>query len=260
MSALRYGFCVALLGLVGNGAVCANVLSNPRVEFRQFFALGPNGRVTIENQYGNVSIVAWDRDDVLVEAVKQAADPRHADDARIVVEPGEGALSIRTQYAGTVMGHPAKVEYRITVPRSTNLQDVKLGNGGLVISGVSGPVKASSVNGSIKAEKLEGRADLSTVNGQLEADFECVRAAEPISLRSVNGPIRLLLPSGAKASLSARNVSGGIDSEFGHPSRVNGAQQLVVHGAGAKIRLDNVNGGISIHSTWSRHGNPGTEL
>jgi DUF4097 and DUF4098 domain-containing protein YvlB len=260
MSALRYGFCVALLGLVGSGAVCANVLSNPRVQFRQFFALGPNGRVTIENQYGNVSIVAWDRDDVLVEAVKQAADPRHVDDARIVVEPGEGALSIRTQYAGSVMGHPAKVEYRITVPRSTNLEDVKLGNGGLVISGVSGPVKASSVNGSIRAEKLEGRADLSTVNGQLEADFERVRAADAISLRSVNGPIRLLLPCGAKANLSARNVSGGIDSEFGHPSRVNGAQQLVVRGAGAKIRLDNVNGGISIHSTWSRHGDPGTEL
>ncbi len=52
MSALRYGFCVALLGSVGGSAVYANVLANPRVEFRQFFALGPNGRVTIENQYG----------------------------------------------------------------------------------------------------------------------------------------------------------------------------------------------------------------
>jgi hypothetical protein len=41
---------------------------------------------------------------------------------------------------------------------------------------------------------------------------------------------------------------------------VNGAQQLVVRGVGARIRLDNVNGGISIHSTWSRRGNPGTEL
>ncbi len=117
---------------------------------------------------------------MLVEAVKQAADPRHVDDARIVVEPADGALSIRTQYAGAVTRHPAKVEYRISVPRSTNLEDVKLGNGGLVISGVSGPVKASSVNGSIKAQKLEGRAELSTVNGQLEADFDRVRSADAI--------------------------------------------------------------------------------
>jgi DUF4097 and DUF4098 domain-containing protein YvlB len=258
MSGLRYGFVVALLGLAGSGVVYANVLANPRVQFRQFFALGPHGRLTIDNQYGNVSIVAWDRDDVLVEAVKQPGDPRRMDDAHIVVEPADGALSIRTQYAGPATPHPTKVEYRITVPRSTNLEDIKLGNGGLTISGVSGQVKASSVNGSIKAQKLEGRAELSTVNGDLEADFDRVRPAQPIVLRSVNGPIRLLLPGGAKASLSARNVSGGIDSEFGHPSRVDGAQQLVFHGGGAKIRLDNVNGGISIHSTWSRH--PETEL
>jgi DUF4097 and DUF4098 domain-containing protein YvlB len=258
MSALRNGFCVTLLGLVGAGAMYANVSAKRGAEFRQFFALGQNGRITIDNQYGNVSIVAWDRDDVLVEAVKQAADPRRMDEAQIVVEPSGGSLSIRTQYAGAANQHPAKVEYRITVPRSTNLEDVKLGNGGLTISGVSGPVKASSVNGSITARKLEGRTELSTVNGQLEADFDRVCGTQPILLRSVNGPIRLMLPTGSKASLSARNVSGGIDSDVGHPSRVDGAQHLVVHGAGAKIRLDNINGGISIHSTWTRH--PGTEL
>jgi DUF4097 and DUF4098 domain-containing protein YvlB len=230
------------------------------VEFRQFFALGQNGRVTIENKFGNVSVVAWDRDDVLVEAVKLANDPKRMEEAHIVVEPADGALSIHTQYMGEATEHPAKVEYHISVPRSTKLDDIKLGNGGLTISGVSGAVKASSVNGSIHARRLEGRAELSTVNGQLEADFEKVRRAQPILLRSVNGAIHLLLPCGARANLSARNVSGGIESEFGHPSRVEGAQQLVVRGRGAQIRLDNVNGGISIHSTWSRHPNPETEL
>jgi DUF4097 and DUF4098 domain-containing protein YvlB len=170
-----------------------------------------------------------------------------------VVEPVDGALSIRTQYAGIDTQHAPKVEYRITVPRYASLDDVKLGNGGLVISGVGGAVKASSVNGNIKAEKLEGRAELSTVNGQLEADFDRVGPAHPITLSSVNGPIKLLLPCGTRASLHARNVSGGIDTEFGRPARVNGAQQLsVVHAGGPQIRLTNVNGGISIHSTWSR--------
>jgi len=139
------------------------------------------------------------------------------------------------------------------VPRNANLEDVKLGNGGLMISGVAGTVKASSVNGNIKAEKLEGRTDLSTVNGVLEADFDRVGASHPITLSSVNGPIKLLLPWGTRASLNARNVSGGIDTEFGRPARVNGAQRLsVVHEGGPQIRLTNVNGGISIHSAWSR--------
>jgi DUF4097 and DUF4098 domain-containing protein YvlB len=215
--------------------------------------------VTIQNQYGDVSIMGWDRDEVLVEAVKRSTDPRRLDDARIVVEPEDGVLSIRTQYAGSDTRHAAKVEYRITVPRYASLEDVKLGNGGLVISGVAGPVKASSVNGSIKAEKLEGRADLSTINGQLEADFDRVGDGHPITLSSVNGPIKLLLPCGTHASLNARNVSGGIDTEFGRPARVNGAQRLnVIHQGGPQIRLTNVNGGISIHSTWSRRVEPPT--
>ena len=85
------------------------------------------------------------------------------------------------------------------VPRGANLENVKLINGGLSISGVAGPVKASSVNGSIKAEKLEGQAELSTVNGQLEAGFQRVSKCNPISLSSVNGPIQLSLPVGRGA-------------------------------------------------------------
>lgn len=258
MFAIHKGTSVALLALVSGGAVYGNVLSGPRGQFRQFFSLGQNGHVSVDNRYGDVSIVAWDRDEVLVEAVKQAPDSRRMDEARIVVEPSAGSLSIRTQYAGLPEEHPAKVQYRITVPRSTSLDDVKLGNGGLTICGVSGPVKASSVNGGIKAQSLEGRTELSTVNGPVEADFGGTSPAQPILLRSINGAIRLLLPQDAHASLSARNVSGGIESDFGHTSRIDGAQQLFVRGAGAKIRLDNVNGGISIHSTWSRHGR--TEL
>ena len=257
MPGLRNGSWVALLAIAASSASYANAIGASQVEFRQLYSLAPNGRVTIQNQYGNVSIVGWDRDEVLVEAVKRSSDPRRLDDARIVVEPVDGALSIRTEYAGAdtqnATQHAPKVEYRILVPRYANLEDVKLGNGGLMISGIAGTVKASSVNGSIKAEKLEGRADLSTVNGQLEADFDRVGAAHPITLNSVNGPIKLLLPWGTRASLNARNVSGGIDTEFGHPARVNGAQRLsVVHEGGPQIRLTNVNGGISIHSSWSR--------
>jgi DUF4097 and DUF4098 domain-containing protein YvlB len=260
MSGLRKGLCVALLAFLSSGGVFASVLASPGVEFRQLFALGQNGRVTIDNPYGSVSITAWDRDDVLVEAVKQITDRRGMDDARIVVEPGEGSLSIRTQYAARDNKQPAKVEYRISVPRSTKLEDVKLGNGGLTISGVAGPVKASAINGDIKAEGLEGGADLSTINGQLDAGFDSVHAAQPITLRSVNGAIRLVLPSGAKTRLSAHNVSGGIESEFGRASRVDGAQHLVTYGRGATIRLDNVNGGISIQSALWRGKEPGTDL
>jgi hypothetical protein len=252
MLQLLKGILVVPLAMIAGDALHANIIGTPRTEFRQTYALGPTGHVLVQNLYGDVSITAWDRDEVLVEAIKHASDPRRLDDAHIVVEPSSGALSIRTQYAGSDAEHPASVEYRITVPRNATLEQIKLVNGGLSISGVAGSVKASSVNGSITAEKLEGQADLSTVNGKLTAGFNRVSRANPISLSSVNGPIQLSIPAGAHASLNARNLSGGIASDVGKVARAEGGHELhaMVNRGGTPIHVHNVNGGISIHSRW----------
>lgn len=249
MRATRIGSW-ALLAWLAGAVMYANVIGTPAVEFRQLYSLGQNGRVSLQNSYGDVSISAWDRDDVLVEAIKHSADPRRKDEARIIVEPTAGALNIHTLYTGTDGIHQPSVEYRIVVPRTTTFDAIRLGNGGLKIRGVTGNVKASAVNGGIKAESLSGSADLSTVNGAVEAGFEKVTASRPISLTSVNGPIRILIPVGSGARVNASNVSGGIDSEFGQPTREQGAHKLctTVHRGGPEIRLNNVNGGISIHS------------
>lgn len=258
MSGLCPWSWVAALAVSASGATYASVLTTPQAEFRQLYTLGPNGHVTIQNQYGNVSITGWDRQEVLVEAVKRSNDPRSLKDARVVVEPSAGSLAIRTLYAGADTQHRPKVEYRITVPRSASLEEIKLGNGGLMISGVSGSVKASSVNGNIHVERLEGRAELSTINGEVDADFERLDQSPAISLSSVNGPIKLMIPCGAKANLSAHNLSGGIETEFGRPLLVDGAHKLntTVNRGGTQIRVTNVNGGISIHSTWSHKSTP----
>ena len=254
MAISRRGTCALLLALSAGSGLNASILGTPHAEFRRTYAIAPNGRVLIENLYGDVSITGWDRDEVKVEAVKHSANGRHLDDTRIVVDSSADTLSIHTQYAGADAEHPTRVEYRITVPRGANLEDVKLVNGGLSISGITGPVRASSVNGNIKADNLEGQADLSTVNGELEAGFNRISRQNPILLSSVNGPIRLSIPSGSGASVTARNLSGGIMSEFGRVIRAAGGHHLqtVVHGGGAPIHLHNVNGGISIHASLGR--------
>jgi len=247
------GKCLALAALAAAG-LNANSIGFGRPDFRARYSLVSNGRVVIQNLYGDVQITAWDRDEVLVEAIKRSPNPHHMDDAQIIVDSSSGLVSIRTQYTGSDAENPSAVEYHIMVPRNANLEDVKLINGGLSISGVSGPVKASSVNGSIKAEKLAGETELSTVNGQLEANFDHISRCHPITLTSVNGAIRLSLPSGAAATVSANNRSGGINSDFGRAWRAPSGHKLTaaLNGGGAVIRLQNINGGISIHSTWSR--------
>src|SRR5262249_48001840 len=153
---------------------------------RASYSLSANGRVVLQNLYGDVEITAWDRDEVMVQATKHSTDLRRLNDAQIVVDSSGELVSIHTQYTGTDAEHPASVEYHIMVPRPENLENIRLTNGGLSISGVAGPVKASSVNGSIRADKLAGQTDLSTVNGRLEADFQHLSRLNTISLSSIN--------------------------------------------------------------------------
>jgi hypothetical protein len=75
-----------VLALSVGANLYANRIGTPRTEFRQIFALNPNGRVVLQNLYGDVQITAWDRDEVLVQAIKKSSDPRRLDDARIVVD------------------------------------------------------------------------------------------------------------------------------------------------------------------------------
>jgi hypothetical protein len=249
---------VAILLATCAGFVHASIIGTPRAEFRASYTLAETGRVVIQNLYGDVEIVAWDRAEVLVQATKRSTDPRRLNDAQVVVDSTSELVSIHTQYTGADAEHPASVEYHIMVPRRANLENIRLINGVLSISGVTGPVKASSVNGSIRADKLSGQADLSTVNGSLDAGFDRLSKCHPISLTSVNGPIRLSLPPGAGATVTALNLSGGIESDFGRAWRAPTGHRLdaSVNGGGTPIRLHNSNGGITIHSTWSRRVRP----
>jgi hypothetical protein len=251
------GSCIILLALSA-GTLPAAVIGTPRAEFRAIYSLIPNGRVTLQNLYGDVEITAWDRDEVMVQATKRSADPRRLEDAQIVVDSSHELVSIHTQYTGVDAEHPASVEYHIMVPRRANLENIRLINGGLSVSGVSGPVRASSVNGGIRADRLAGEAELSTVNGRLEAEFQRLSRCNRISLTSVNGPIRLSLPNGAAATVMAQNLSGGIDADFGRPWLGPGGHRLEasLNGGGTSIHLKNVNGGIAIHSSLAKRLRP----
>ena len=245
----RQGIWVVLAAVAAANTLSATVLSTRSGAFRHIYALHRDARLSIENLYGNVTITAWDRDAVLVEAIKHSTDPRHLDDARIVVEPTADSLSIHTQYAGSDAENPTSVEYRITVPRRIHLENVRLTNGQLSLDGLAGPIKASAVNGDIHALKLGGQADLSTINGRVDANFNRTSPANSISLSSINGAIALSIPSGSDASLEAQNRSGGIASDMGRPAHTDAGHHLIVRGSGPRIRLHNVNGGISIRSS-----------
>ncbi len=250
------GTVCALLALA-LGAHAADHRGALTEEFHQTYPITADGRVELDNINGDVHISSWDRNEVKVDAVKYADTKERLDEAKIEVDARNDAVSIRTKYPDhdhnwTWGSHdnPASVEYTLTVPRTARLDEIKLINGELDVTGMRGEVNASCINGRLEAHNLSGRARLSTVNGRLEARFDQL-SGQTIDLNSVNGSVDLTIPSDSNAEISATTVSGNISNDFG--LRVN-HHQYVGHdlrgelgSGGAQIKLANVNGRIEVH-------------
>ena len=226
-------------------------------EFHQTYALTADGRVELDNINGAVHISTWERNEVKVDAVKYADSKERLEQARIDIDSGNDHLSIRTKYPDHDLtfnwgshNNPATVEYTLTVPRGARLDEIKLINGALDITGAKGEVHASCINGRLVAHNLSGRADLSTINGHLDAKFDDLSGSS-IKLSSVNGSMEMTIPSDSKAEIEASTVSGGIENDFGlhvnHHSFVGHDLRGELGNGGPRIKLSNVNGRIEIH-------------
>jgi DUF4097 and DUF4098 domain-containing protein YvlB len=225
-------------------------------EFHQTYTISADGRIELDNINGDVHISSWERNEVKVDAVKYADTKERLEEAKIEIDSGKDYLSIQTKYPGHdnnwnwgSHNNPASVEYTLTVPRSSHLDEIKLINGALDIKGIAGEVRASCINGRLDAQDLSGRAELSTVNGRLEAKFDQL-AGQSVDLNSVNGSLSLTIPSDSNAEIEANTVSGNIGNDFGlhvnHHSVVGHDLRGELGNGGAHLKLNNVNGRIEI--------------
>jgi DUF4097 and DUF4098 domain-containing protein YvlB len=248
---------IAALLTLAVGAHASDHRGELTEEFHQTYAITADGRVELANINGDVHISSWDRNEIKVDAVKYADTKERLEEAKIDIESGKDYLSIETKYPHRDQSwnwgshnNPATVEYTLTVPRTVRLDEIKLINGELDVTGVSGEVRASCINGRLEARDLAGRAKLSTINGHLDAKFGRL-AGQSVELNSVNGSLDLTIPSDSNAEVEASTVSGGIHNDFG--LHVNN-HRFVGHdlrgelgNGGVQVRLNNVNGRIDIH-------------
>ena len=229
-------------------------------EFHHTYSLNAQGKVSLDNINGPVHISSWDRNEVKVDAVKHADNQERLDEARIKIDADSNSISIQTKYPDHSDygngSNPAWVEYTLTVPRNVRLDAIKLINGSLDISGISGEVQASCINGTLSAKELTGPMKLSTINGLADVEIS-PSGTNRAEISSVNGPVKLSMPSDAKAQIEANTVTGKISNEFG--LRVNDHQYIghdlsgQLDGGGMLIQLRNVNGPIQIHRINDGH-------
>jgi DUF4097 and DUF4098 domain-containing protein YvlB len=230
-----------------------------REEFHQSYPLSAQGRVTLKNISGAVRIMAWDRAEVRVDAVKHASTRERLDEAKIKVDASADGVNIETRYPEGEMRfnrdkgnyrNPASVDYTLSVPRGARLESIEVISGSLDIEGMTGSVNASCISGRFTARNLAGDAKLSNVSGVLEATFERLDHASNITLNNVSGALVLNIPSDTNGTIKANTLSGNIANNFGLPVRrgehIGNSLSGQLGNGGARIKLNNVSGQIKI--------------
>ncbi len=215
------------------------------------YALSANGRLSLENVNGDVTIEAWDQSEVSISAIKKGRSQEALDAVEIEIDAHADRIHIETRYTERLTGRDAaSVDYTLYVPRDAELDEIELVNGGLTLEGVAGDVAASLVNGRVEARGLTGNAEISTVNGAVDIELAALEADRSIELSSVNGSVDLAVPGTADADLSATTVHGGIRNDFGLEVDRSGFVGRKLRGSlgqgGAQVSLSNVNGSIDI--------------
>ncbi|MBA3354157.1 MAG: DUF4097 family beta strand repeat protein, partial [Blastocatellia bacterium] len=249
------------------------VVGDETEKFEQTYPLSRNGNVRVSNINGSVTVEAWDRDEVRLEATKLADSKETLADVDLKINATADSFSVEADYKAWKWNdkrvenrhRKLEVEFRLSVPRGAVLNEIETVNGSVTVSNFTNVTKVSAVNGSVVASNLRGTASLSTVNGQVTADFDRVEGSSKINLSTVNGQVNLTLPSDVNATVKADSLNGNIANDFGLPVRKGqyvGRDLYGRIGTGeAQIKLNSVNGGLSIsRKNDGRSPNPATNL
>jgi DUF4097 and DUF4098 domain-containing protein YvlB len=248
--------------------------------FNKTVPLRPGSEVRLANANGSVTLDAWDRDEVRIEAEKRVKSASEStarkvlDQVRIEVVQDTKGVSIETkaphrpsQLFDWLFGNDASVSvtYKVHVPRRAAL-DLDNVNGALTVTGTRGKARMETVNGGISVNDVQGDLELETTNGgidvrrsagalravttngSVDAELSALPDDSDLSFETTNGHVALRLPRDARLSIDAAATNGRVQSDFEIEGGQPGKRSLRgdINGGGGKLYIRTTNGGVDI--------------
>ena len=231
--------------------------------------LAPGTNVEIQNVFGSIVATPANGEIVTIHAhaTSQGGDPaavviratRVGDQLVICpIYPGNQSADCTSRTSGRhTFGHDfdakVRVDFTVAVPSNVTLR-IDSVNGSVVATGLSDDVWANVVKGDVRLE-TNRRANARTVDGSIEATIGSTSNDGDLDFETVNGPIRLTLPRGANASISARTlngqilVDGGLSLSFDDNEFVGRSATARLGSGGPHINLRAISGSIRLGSS-----------
>ena len=236
-----------------------NLAGRATDEWTHTYPLAAGGQVRIGNTNGRVEIEGIDGNTVEIRAerVARGVTDTAAQELLPRIEIKEDIrpdrVSVETgRMSGIMFGASFEVRYHVRAPKGAVI-DASNTNGLVVVSDISGKVRAHTTNGGVTGKGLSGGVDAAATNGRVNVELAAV-GPDRIALRTTNGGVSLTVPESAKADISASCTNGGISVagvklEISEQSRRRLEGKL--NGGGTPIELHTTNGGVRLRSKTS---------
>jgi DUF4097 and DUF4098 domain-containing protein YvlB len=202
--------------------------------------LGRDGRLSISNIAGDITVTAGSGDEVSIEAIKRTTgDREELARVQIVIDERPGRLEIRTDHEQNHRerngrGDHVAVDYTVTMPAGAALE----------MHSISGAVKVTGVRGSIRAESISG-------------DVTATDAPKIEAAKSVSGNVTISGVS-TDGDLAAGSISGSISA---HGVKAHGLDLNTISGSVKvtdvtceRVAAKSISGGVEYDGAITRGG------
>jgi hypothetical protein len=199
---------------------------------------------------GGVRVEAWDRNEILVQALIQvtattARDARsRVDDIQILTDGGR----VRADGPRATRDGSWSVSYRVYVPARTDLE-LRANNGGIRVAGVAGRIELETRNGGITLTDVSGDVRGRTTNGGVTVRLAGDRwDGSGLDVQTTNGGVTLHIPEAYSARIQTGTVNGRMETDF--PITIQGELRrdlsFELGAGGPPVRVRTTNGGVRI--------------
>lgn len=199
-----------------------------QAEVREF-EVGDNPELRLENIVGEVSVIAGNSNQILVDYKIEG------EDVEVIFEQTGNGVAVKVAHPKKSgwfgSGNNHRVDFVIEVP-ITGRYALKSVSGGIDVAGVGGRVRLETVSGSIRVLESFGHLELRTVSGSIE--MEKVQSADLV-VNTVSGDIDYKDGDLSGESYVFSSVSGDISISFDNE-------------ASFRVRGNTVSGGVQIDS------------
>jgi DUF4097 and DUF4098 domain-containing protein YvlB len=206
-------FAVPALALIvaSPGQVSARVTDR----HTRTLALPADRALALSITIGEVRIEGGSRQDVHLDVIRHAPDAEALARVPLTVEESTGRVDIRAEQPDGGRDAALRTDMTLKVPAGAIIDPVRIAEGRLELSRLSGRIAGEVVRGSIEAQTIEGTVRLETGIGDVSLDAARLVPGGLLRLRTFNGDVQLRLAERPPdARILALALNGTIASDI----------------------------------------------